>query len=309
MLVTTESRFEKSDELWIIDLRAKRAHRLARLPEPHKNQKLFASRFTVGSDHVVWWDSYTDGDQSYTRIWKVALNGGQPNLVSTVTGSYGTADPVMGDRLTVHGNTVYFSHGIAGGVRKVSLSGGDAIAVPNTKGYHLLQWPWVATPGLTFKGEPPCHLGPDNQPQCPGRGGELDMSADVLTTIRNLETGEERKAVVPEGVVGVACHVTYCTGSKDNRSVMFKRDGSALRNLPGQRPVDSMPTMDRFLVLRNGKDYHLYDLKSGKSGELDPDQQPNGGRMVPMSWAPDARLLCWTINGKSYAIMDLAAIK
>lgn len=295
LLVTTSASLEVADEIWIIDLDDQRARRVAFLPEPHDNQDLYASHFTVGSGHVVWWDSYTENGKPYARIWKAPLSGGEPTLVSRVSGPYGSLD----DGLVVADGTVYLSHSRVGGVRQVPLSGGEATAVADTRGYHILQWPWVGKPAS----------GP-LKPADESEGGQF-------TTIRNVETDDVREAVEPDGVRAVACHVTYCVGvkadpeSEGKRELgSFRRDGSEYRPLSARLGLEAIPVWDRFLVMHSGKGFGLYDLKTGKSGDFGIEPDGDGGMTLPRTSAPEARLMSWSIDdGKAYAILDLAAIR
>lgn len=203
------------------------------------------------------------------------------------------AGGATGDRLLVHGDHIYLSHSQTGGVRKLPLAGGTAQLIPDTEGYHLLAWPWIAK----STSEP---------------GGEREPR--IFTDMRSLENGEERPAKLPDrGFHSVACGVTYCAGeAKDGKSYSWNRDGSEEKVVPGS--VDMMmepPGGDRFLFLRKeeGGSPWLYDMKTGKSGSLGIVADPDGSMEVPGFATVDSRAFDWSLDSyRSYLVFDMAAV-
>ncbi|MGH3648978.1 MAG: TolB family protein, partial [Micromonosporaceae bacterium] len=341
LLIATEASFENANELWLLDLTTSKARRVVKLPEPHAGRQTFASHFTVGSGQIVWWDTYTEDKKGYTRIWKAPLTGGEPTLVSTVTGAYGTYGST-GDRLLVHGDHIYLSAAHAGGIRKLPLGGGEPELMADTEGYHLLAWPWIAK-STGDPGGPDCALEPDGAPKCDWEGNDTEtcttdpmtqlpvcnrgdaeptQPADeeefrplVFVDMRSLEDGEERPAKLPDrDFVSVFCAVTYCVGdTEDGKSYSWQRDGSDEKLLPGAvAMMMDPPGGDRFVFLTKdeGGSPWLYDLKTGKSASLGIKAAPDGGMSVPAFATADSRAFHWSLdNTRSYLVFDMAAVK
>lgn len=307
LLVSTEASFEKADELWVVNLAEREARRVVRIPDPRPHTEGFASHFTVGSGHVVWWTSYVKDGKPYTDIWKAPLAGGEPALAATVPGNFGTTY-FTGDRLAVANDAIYWSRASRNvgehAVWRVPLAGGKPEKVPGTEGHYIISLPWVGKPGEAE--ETGCRPG---QTFC-----EFDESTmQLYTELRNIDTGERRTADV-SGMAGAVCGVTYCfelglMGPRDS-TLVRNRDGSNARVLPGWMgaagPTGAMlPGLDRFVILAAGGQHFLYDLKTNQRADLGPVSGSN----PPGTWLPENRLLFWSVDdGKAYVIVDLAAI-
>jgi len=283
VLATTEAGFEHADELWTVNLDSKNAQLITRIPDPAPDKTGYASHFTIGSAYVVWWDSYRKAGENYTRIWKVPVIGGDPVLVSTVPGNFGVVD----DRLVVHREMIYFSSSSTGGVWQVPLAGGDAGPIADTRGYQIVSWPWIGSPGA-------CDVWPPKDSCEVTQPGALR----VYTELRNVETGEQRTVRLPDSDLrGARCGVSYCvtrSGSDDTKSVIFTRDGSRSQSLPGYAGI---PFADRFLVIierGNGlklKAILLYDLETGRVGDFEIRPDPDGSEFGPTNYRPEAGML------------------
>lgn len=297
VLANTDASFENADRLWAVDVHTGETRLVTRLPQPHRNRESFASHFTVGSGQVVWMDSYSTDGRHYTRIWKVPVRGGQPQLVTTAPGKFGT----MGDRLVIHQDLVYISSSMSGGVWKVPLAGGDTQFIKGTETYQIVSWPWVARPGEC-----------DNWPPSPGESCGGTSATRVFTEVMNLHTGARYDMTMPyPDLLGIHCTVSYCLAyQKKNRKdypVVFTRDGRLVQSLPAFGGI----LRDRFLLLcfqRNGNCW-IQDLISGRHADLGT-RRGVGGVYLPMYWDPDSRLIFWPVDKKrSYAILDLGAIE
>lgn len=307
VLVTTEAGFEHPDQLWVMELETGDARLLARIPEPAPRKTSFASHYTVGSGHVVWSDTYKKAGKDYTRIWKVRLPGGEPALVTTVPGRYGSIGQ-NADRLVVHRGTIYLSDGRGGGVREVPLAGGASRPVAGTTGYQIMFWPWIGSPGA-------CEVWPPAEDGC----GYTPATLRMFTELRNVDTGVRHTVTLPESdLQELVCSVNYCfAGSKANkdRHVVFTRDGRLIRELPGIPALDALPMWDRFVVVGQQEKQNfiaelLYDMKTGRYADLGVRQEPDGSVHPARYWDAGSRLLFWPVDKQeSYAIVDIGAIR
>jgi hypothetical protein len=304
LLATAVAGFEKVDELWTIDVDTRESRRIAVLPTPKPETALYPSHFTVGSGHVVWWTAHTRDGEQLTEVWKVPVSGGTPALVTTARvgpmGTYGLA----GDRLTVAGDAVYWSRSWQDGdvdyaVWRAPLAGGAATMLPGTDGFHIIAWPWIGSPGS-----------PNGAPS--GRTGTV-----VYRTLRNLQTGAVRDAAPAKPGELWMCAVSWCVADGPQSLVVRQRDGSQQRELPGRadiRVTAPMPLLDRFVLVPttdNTVEYGLYDLRTGALGtfRIEPDRDDEGLQGVGVD-DPADRLVVWPIeDGRSYAVLDLAAIR
>ncbi|MGH3735441.1 MAG: hypothetical protein ACRDT6_07435 [Micromonosporaceae bacterium] len=311
LLVTTEASFENANELWVMDLDTLRATRITRLPEPHEGRELFASSFTVGAGHVAWWDAYVGGGKPYTRIWKVPVSGGEPSLVGTVPGMYGSGGQ-SGDRLQIGSDrNVYWSAGLGNrsvkpAVWKLPLTGGEPRKVAGSDGYHLVNWPWIGSPAIDHSGDGFVVDGPD------------DPGFVAYQRLRNIMTDEVRDAVPAAKGELWSCAVVWCVNGRDDYTLARHRDGSHQRTLPG---MSSVPTewiaYDRFVVLddfANRGSQSIHDLQTGKHGDfgIKPVDDGAGGWTADSVGVLtlDARFIHWSLDGgKTIWILDLGAIK
>lgn len=308
LLVSTQASFENRNELWALHLTSREERRVARIPAPRPRTAIFASHFTVGSGHVVWWTSYTKDGKQYTDIWKAPVGGGDATLVTTASGVFGTTY-LDGDRLAVANDTVYWSRSSHNSgehaVWRVPLAGGEPEKVPGTEGHYIISLPWVGKPG-------------DREARgCqPVRACESDPATLWLyRELRNIDTGERRSAET-SGMPKAVCGVTYCLELDPEQSgagsKVRHRDGSGVRVLPGvigvgAPPGTTLPGLDRFVVLRTtGKRALLYDLRTGRGADLGPIT----GTAPPNTRLPEDRLVHWPgKDGKTYVVVDLAAIR
>ncbi|MFG3439620.1 TolB family protein [Nonomuraea sp. NPDC047897] len=239
LLVTTQQRSEVADAVHAYDLESGDLRKIANVPTS-EGAALFSSGFTVGAGQVVWWTNLEDGR---TQIWSVPLAGGEARVVDTIERSGPDTQGV--DGLAVTGDRVVFSVN-AGGVFAVPLGGGTAKPVEGGAGLHLLSWPWAGT--VDMRG-----------PQEPQFG-----------TIRNLETGETRTALVRPGEKEVTCGLTVCIGwAADGTAFHRSRDGSREKASPCG---PSIPP-GRFCATVVGSDRRplgvaLYDTTTGKAADL-----------------------------------------
>ncbi|MGH3728842.1 MAG: hypothetical protein ACRDTU_08825 [Micromonosporaceae bacterium] len=308
LLILMNAGAEDASELWALDLKTNKAHRLVRLPAPADGHDHYASHFTIGSGHIVWWELYTRRGEQFTKIWKAPVTGGDPTLVGDVAGGYGVSSAI-GDRFVVHDENIYFSSGNEGGVRKVPLAGGEATAVPDTDGYHIVQWPWLGQPGGRLANASAC----DDSTEQPCRSSEDLAKSRTFTTLKNVETGDVRDADVGD-LESVVCGLTYCLGLVDGSAVARTRDGSDTVRLPtdGGPGMMSPPAWDRFVVVVptvRDRSPELFDIRSGTSGSL--GIKANDGSMtIPSSGPADQRWIVWsTDDDTTYHLLDLAAIK
>lgn len=311
LLVTTNASFENANELWVLDLDTEQAHRIAKLPPPHAGRETFASHFTVGAGHVVWWDTYVEDGKGYTRIWKVVLTGGEPKLVATVPQLLGGGSQ-SGDRLQVGSDGhVYWSGALmnqsARGVWKLPLAGGEPRKVAGSDGYHLVIWPWIGSPAVNHGEDGSVIDGPDS----PG--------FVAYQKLRNLKTGEERDAVPADKGELWSCAITWCVGGADPPTQARHRDGSHQRTLPvaGMGEATDWMAYDRFVTLTdfdNDMKQYLFDLQTGKQGEFGIPVEKDGEGGTSATGAGvgtwDSRFISWSIDGgKTLWVLDLAAIK
>lgn len=239
LLVTTQQRSEVADAVHAYDLEGGDLRKIADVPAS-EDAALFSSGFTVGADQVVWWTNLEDGR---TQIWSAPLAGGEARVVDTIERSGPDTQGI--DGLAVTGDRVVFSLN-AGGVFAVPLGGGTAKPVEGGAGLHLLSWPWAGTVDMSGPQEP------------------------QFGTIRNLETGEIRTALVRPGEKEVTCGLTVCIGwAADGTAFHRSRDGSWEK----ASPCGPSTPPGRFCATVVGSDRRplgvaLYDTTTGKAADL-----------------------------------------
>ncbi|MEV6861771.1 sigma factor [Streptosporangium subroseum] len=294
LLIQTSSSFEKTDALYAYDMDSAEAHKITDVPTPGKTV-LFASDFTVGAGQVVWWTARRIDKTEIADLWAAPLSGGEARLVASYQngkdGKYGNGalDPpaVTGD------GKVAFSFRSSDGVFTVPLGGGTVEPVAGAEKYHLLSWPWVGSGGMYNQSE-----------------------AAKFAELLNVETGEKRTALVNPGEREVRCGLTVCTGQKDDgkgRGTVFYRlrDGSQEKKLPGSNPIFGLAA-DRFhsaAFTTEGKlrGVVLYDLATGKSGDLGIRPDRKNGMPFPRPGRGSGRLLDYELKGQ-IVIIDLSKI-
>ncbi|TDD02848.1 hypothetical protein E1292_22435 [Nonomuraea deserti] len=273
LLLETWQSFEKADALYSYDLASGQTRKITDIRTP---EGAFASGYAVGEGRIIW--KMIDG--VHTSFWSAPLSGGQPTAVETDAPVKG-----RGGGLVVTGDKIAFSL-LEGGVFTLPLKGGAVTPVEGAERHHILQWPWVGTPG---------EYTPNNEPS--------------FEEILNVETRQTSKALVRLGEENVRCGVTACVGRRPGRSAFYRlRDGSRERDLP-----DSTLGLayDRFMTVSVGptRAQVLLDLATGRSGDLGlrPDTKGRTGNIQP-GLNPYERLIAYELKGQ-YVIIDLAMIR
>lgn len=277
LLVNTESSFEKADALYAYDLRNHHTKQITGVVTP-PGTKVFASGITTGGGYVAWWLSGNYG----TEIWAAPLSGGEARLVSR-------ADTPVPTDLAIDGGNVFWSVEKAGGVFRAPVAGGPTRQVPGTRGYYILQWPWIGTPP-------------------PVRG---IVAGTGFANVRNVVTGETRSAHLTDRAAW-NCGLTWCVGRTSNFvSEAQRRDGSGrhaipdLSSLPGGNP----PSLDRFVITpRNPHSMALHDLRTGRTADLGTMRRDAKGDYISVVPQGPANRLYYTETDDGYVIVDLAAI-
>jgi hypothetical protein len=274
LLITTQSSFEKSDELYEYDLKTQATEEVAKVDSPG-----FANDFTVGDGWVVWWANVEDSKRPGTEIWGVPLAGGQARRLVVAPGS-GI------DFLAVGEGQVHWSYsGKEKQVYSAPLTGdGEAQAIPDSKGYHIVSWPWIGSPGE----------------QMDSRSTTGEEQEILYRTLRNVETGETRTTTNLKGTW--SCGLSWCVGMSKDKSYAQRRDGSGrksfdnvdLRFITAMVPV---PVRDRFFVDMST----VADTHTGKTGRLDQE-----GRTL-RALADDRLHYSYIKDG--FELIDLAAIE
>lgn len=266
LLAATTSSFERTDRLWAFDLGTREARVIADVSVPRRSTT-YPSDFTVGEGQIVWWLSYTSDDGDVAEIWAAPVAGG---AARKVTGMPGTSL----SKLTIAGRDVVWSTG--DGVYKAPLSGGSAQKIPGTEGYQIVAWPWIGAPA------------------------SVKESGDVkFRSLRDVRTGERRKAALGSFQGAWACAVTWCLGTpmsgaappRDPATAVQRRDGRAGRTLPlNELPPPEDLLYDRFFPylpagLRS-ENHILYDVETGR---LLDTGIPRGNRPLVVNPRRDAR--------------------
>jgi hypothetical protein len=281
LLVTTWSSFEKTDAVWLYDTETRRLRTVAQVTTPPK-ATTFASGFAVGDGSIAWWTARRDKGQTVADIWAAPLNGGGQHRVATTPAGKDSDGGI--ERLVIaRGRAIWslstFSSGARGGVFTAPLTGGEPAEISGTDGYHIMDWPWIGTPG--------------------GRLGAPDGVA--FRELRNVETGEQRTAKVGPG--RWSCGLTWCASGTDHGQVLMRRDGSGGRLLPGGWTPMPEIAGDRFVLMAQRKTIQLYDLHTGRLADLGPPREPGTYRIIE----PEAGLY-WMDRADGYLVVNLAAI-
>jgi hypothetical protein len=261
LLVSTESRFEVTDRLWVYDLQTHKATKVTDVVVP-AGSKIFASDFAVGDGQVVWWLRYVRQGRSLIEIWGAPLAGGKAHKISSIDAGSNKASGL--DKLVVGDGKIYsarvgFSKDLDA-VYEEPLTGGPARRIPGTAGYRILAWPWIGTPGGSR-----------------GKAGEA-----TFRNLRDVETGQTRGVNLPKIQNGWICGITWCVGSPATGIIyngggpdshVLRRDGKVGRTLSDDIFFGmGAPMYDRFIsyTVRGKRVYiaMLYDLQTGKLLEL-----------------------------------------
>jgi hypothetical protein len=277
LLVSIDASFENAGELWLYDIEDRTARKVTTVRTP-KDATVFASNFTVGEGHVVWWIARPDNGKAAVELWAAPLRGGKAHLVSRVQAEGGVEGLIA-----IEGSMVHWSLS-GGGVYRAPLTGGDAELLEGTQEATLVDWPWVGSPVRSL------------------RSGTMP---DEITyrTLRNLETGEERVATERDGAW--TCRVRWCVGSTNHGGAVQRRDGSGRREVGSVMTTmtyGNQPARDRFVLVEGRNRSVIYDAASGKAGRV---AALDGGGFRLMG---DERLY-FVETKKGYQVVDLAAIE
>jgi hypothetical protein len=284
LLASTRSSFEKTDALWLYDIATRRLKLSTRVTTP-ANATTFASHFTGGDGHVAWWTGRRENGETVAEIWSAPLRGGQSRKITAM--SAGKDEDGGIERLVIAGGKAIwslstFSPGARGGIFTAPITGGEPAKIPGSDGYHIVDWPWVGTPGY--------------------RANSPDQVA--FKDLRNIETGERRTATVGPG--RWICGLTWCEGGTagPRGTALVRRDGSGGRLLPG---VGGSPfsdiALDRFVVVLR-ETIQLYDLRGGRLADLGSPGEAGSYRIL----SPGARLY-WVDRADGFLVVNLAAIR
>ncbi len=281
LLVSVDAGFENAGELLLYDLTNKTTHKITIVHEP-KDTKIFASDFTVGQGHVVWWTSRDDNGRTSIELWAAPLAGGDAYRVGRVHAE-GGVQPMS---VAINDGKVYWSLK-KGGVYRAPLSGGDAELVKGTEKSALVQWPWVGSP-----------LQKTVLPS-----GREDVPDEIAySTLRNLQTGEVRTASKRSGLW--TCRVQWCVGFSKDGGAVQRRDGTGQRELHAMTTsmgYGIQPARDRFVLLPGARSV-IYDLETGKAGRAAASDD-GGFRMMYDNQ------LYYVQTKTGYQLIDLAAIE
>lgn len=272
LLITTQSSFEKTDALVRYDLRTHATEEIAKVDSPG-----YANDFRVQDGWIVWWALVEKSKTPGTEIWGVPVAGGEARRLVVAPGS-GI------DYLAVGGGEVHWSYNQnEKQVYSAPLTGdGQARAIPGSKGYHIVSWPWIGSPGD------------------PQKDGSIPEQQVLYRTLRNVETGATRTTTDLKG--RWSCGLSWCVGVSNDKSYAQQRDGSGRRSFDGVSfdsviTLTPMPARDRFVV----NEVTIADTHTGKVARL--DHEGNGFRMA----ADDRMHYSFVKNG--YELIDLAAIE
>ncbi|MFF0520817.1 hypothetical protein ACFYTC_19065 [Actinomadura nitritigenes] len=318
LLVSTESRPDVIDQLWVYDLQDHQATKVTDVVEPGTSTQ-YAGNLAAGDGQAVWSQEGTVAGRAVTEIWAAPLTGGNARRVVSLDA--GSKEAGIG-RLVVGGGTISWSraanggaagtaddeHGSASGataVYEVPLAGGPVRIVPGTDGYRILSWPWIGTPGTSS-----------------GRAGDADFKR-----LWNLATGQTRTVRLPKSPNTWTCWISWCVGGPplgvtldrvpDTRVLpLAAGTGRAVPadELPVSEPPEGSLMYDRFLSLANGdKRDTLYDLATGRMMDLGPTYEDNWPVSIPSARRDGStlaldRYLVRPVKG-AIQIIDLAAVE
>ncbi|GII97473.1 hypothetical protein [Sinosporangium siamense] len=280
LLVTTWGSFERTNALYAYDLGSAALRKIADVPTPEGTVG-FATDFTIGAEHVVWWSQRRTGD---IDLWAAPLGGGEAKRVAVHNNGKGVEDDGVGiEPPSVTGDgRIVFSYSMQAGVFTVPLGGGTVEPLAGGEGLYLLRWPWIGSVEVER------HAHPDTP-----SFGELV----------NMETGEKRTAVVHPGEREVRCGLTVCTGLKSDGKAFYRlRDGSQEKE-GGLRMSPGGLAYDRFLIATGrgsagAMRVFLQDLATGTSADLGIEPDKDGSIGYPAIGAHTGRLYSYEVKDK-----------
>ncbi|NUP02128.1 MAG: hypothetical protein HOW59_29820 [Nonomuraea sp.] len=268
----------RPDGIWSYDLRKRAFAQIA----PLKDVRV-ANAPVVAGDGYVAWSAHRAGK---VEVWAVPLAGGAPRRLASVTAALSSENSTEGIDLAIADGTAVWSPS-DGGVYRVPLRGGKAVRVPGTLGYHLVSWPWAGSPQ-------------------DGRRTDIPVRRP-MEQLKNVLTGEVREARPPAGHTSWrACAVTWC---HDGRQA-WKRDGTALRTLPGDA---TGPLYAGHVVLITQRDRGgraasvVHEVATGRTGLLFPVPTRTGDPAPPTLFAHEA-LFRYRSGDHTQTVIDLRAI-
>ncbi|MFI6515016.1 hypothetical protein ACIBF1_05580 [Spirillospora sp. NPDC050679] len=332
VLGTTWSSFELTDRIWVYDLAKNKARAVTDVTMP-RGQKWFANDLTTADGQVVWTMTYHGDKSSFEEpgfekleLWTAPLAGGAARKVTSITAAQKPLDQgtSTSDELALDGGEAVWA--TTAGVLTVPLTGGKPRLLPGTKGYQILSWPWIGTPGRGTKGP---------------KVGEV-----MFKELRNVRTGERRTATTARfngawtcGLVwcfgGMASGVTY-HGTQGQR--IQRRDGKEGRVLPEsdvKLMFSGQTFLDRYILYRprpaqtgrtpvrprpgqkgrtptqlnrsKPSNHMLYDLQTGRL--LDTGvRQPSSGSMPGLLASPNSRIMMLTGEDGATILLDLSKV-
>ncbi|MEU6712791.1 hypothetical protein ABZ897_15025 [Nonomuraea sp. NPDC046802] len=270
---------DKMDGLWAYDLVSGQARRLVQVTPPPKTV-VTAPFILTGGGRLAWWTVHKRQGRPIVNIWTAPASGGAQRKVTSFAGvpRFGGID------MQIVGDLAVWSLWGKKGVYQVPLSGGTPRLLPGSEGNSLVSWPWAGDPGA-------------------GRGpGQKEV---IFGNLRNLQTGEQRRA---KAGPRAGCHVTWCVWDR----TALRRDGTVARELPGMSQ-GALPALDRFLLLlqvgaeRRLTGQVLYDLSTGRAGALGVRPTKKGLAAATLDYRSPG-LLSFERNGQ-LVVVDLTAIK
>ncbi|MGI5200275.1 hypothetical protein ACQEU6_01430 [Spirillospora sp. CA-108201] len=317
LLVSTASRSDVPDQLWVYDLQDRQATKVTDIDEPDTSTR-YAGNLAVGDAQVVWSQQGEVSGRSVTEIWAVPLTGG--TALKVVSMDSGSKEASSVGQLVVGDGKIRWSRAANGGavedgnneqasdagtaVYEVPLGGGPVRRIPGTDGYRILSWPWIGTPGASS-----------------GRAGDADFKR-----LWNLVTGQTRTVRLPKSQNAWTCWISWCVGgpplgvtlSRVPATRVLPLAGGAGRAVPAaDLPISELPPgslmYDRFLSLVNGAEHDtLYDLATGRMMDLGPSYENNWPVSIPSERRDGStlaldRYLVRPVKGE-IQIIDLAAI-
>ncbi|MFC9977984.1 hypothetical protein ACFVH6_44465 [Spirillospora sp. NPDC127200] len=306
VLGTTWSSFELTDRIWTYDLTTGRARLVTTLTIP-RGPKWYANSITAGDGQVAWTMNRSNGgaefEPTFDRIelWTAPLAGGAPRKVTSIAVAQ---SPLQGDttsaELAVSGGEANWA--TPAGVLTVPLTGGTPRLLPGTKGYQILSWPWIGTPGR-------------------GRTGPK-LGEVLYKDLRNVRTGERRTATTAKVKGAWSCGLVWCLGGPASGVtyqgtpglMVQRRDGKEGRTLPAGRGVGPLPGvtfLDRYILYRPSRDrsrnHLLYDLRTGRlldTGMRDPGSGPVPGLLA----SPGSGILSLPGEDGARTLLDLSKV-
>ncbi|TDD79109.1 hypothetical protein E1293_24365 [Actinomadura darangshiensis] len=273
-----------ADRLWAYDLKAGKATVVTRVDTPRTS---YDTTFVAGGGHIAWALARKTGGRTVVEIWAVPMAGGEARKVAEA------GSPTSG--LVIDGGNAVWE--TDEGVYKAPLAGGATEKIPGTKGFGIVSWPWLGSPGAPVD----------------------KVGAVRFRNLWNVRTGERRTAVLAPIDGRWSCGVTWCVGSPADKTVhrgawpnaVQRRDGKDGRSLPGEPIPGGMVIADRFVVYRplglDSRNMILYDLHTGRLLDTGISMRYQSIK-VSSQGEPDGGSVAFVDDGGT-AMLDLTAIR